>query len=69
MLEVFLSFLVQVIKGWDQGIVGGEGIPPMLAGASALNPAATYLLAFAESNILLNSVTFADTFLQGVSGR
>uniref|UniRef100_A0A0E0ACW9 peptidylprolyl isomerase n=1 Tax=Oryza glumipatula TaxID=40148 RepID=A0A0E0ACW9_9ORYZ len=22
----------EVIKGWDQGIVGGEGIPPMLAG-------------------------------------
>jgi peptidylprolyl isomerase len=43
MLEVFVSFLLQVIKGWDQGIVGGEGIPPMLAGASTLNPAATYL--------------------------
>jgi peptidylprolyl isomerase len=26
--------LLQVIKGWDQGIVGGEGIPPMLAGTS-----------------------------------
>lgn len=25
---------LQVIKGWDQGIVGGEGIPPMLAGSS-----------------------------------
>lgn len=25
--------IVQVIKGWDQGIVGGEGIPPMLAGS------------------------------------
>lgn len=25
---------LQVIKGWDQGIVGGEGIPPMLAGRS-----------------------------------
>ncbi|KAK8455637.1 hypothetical protein SEVIR_4G154900v4 [Setaria viridis] len=24
----------EVIKGWDQGIVGGEGIPPMLAGRS-----------------------------------
>ncbi|KAL5199269.1 hypothetical protein ABZP36_020472 [Zizania latifolia] len=22
----------ELIKGWDQGIVGGEGIPPMLAG-------------------------------------
>uniref|UniRef100_A0A0F7GZF0 peptidylprolyl isomerase n=1 Tax=Cypripedium formosanum TaxID=53042 RepID=A0A0F7GZF0_9ASPA len=22
----------EVIKGWDQGILGGEGIPPMLAG-------------------------------------
>ncbi|KAL5224337.1 hypothetical protein ABZP36_010976 [Zizania latifolia] len=22
----------EVIKGWDQGIIGGEGIPPMLAG-------------------------------------
>jgi hypothetical protein len=38
MLEVyFFRFLLQVIKGWDQGIVGGEGIPPMLAGTSTLN--------------------------------
>ncbi|MCO5584571.1 hypothetical protein L7F22_038501 [Adiantum nelumboides] len=22
----------QVIKGWDEGILGGEGVPPMLAG-------------------------------------
>eukprot|EP00268_Persea_americana_P044789 TRINITY_DN45321_c0_g1_i5.p1 TRINITY_DN45321_c0_g1~~TRINITY_DN45321_c0_g1_i5.p1 ORF type:complete len:170 (-),score=36.12 TRINITY_DN45321_c0_g1_i5:726-1235(-) len=22
----------EVIKGWDQGILGGEGVPPMLAG-------------------------------------
>lgn len=22
----------EVIKGWDQGILGGDGIPPMLAG-------------------------------------
>ncbi|XP_074589802.1 peptidyl-prolyl cis-trans isomerase FKBP13, chloroplastic-like [Curcuma longa] len=30
-----LSFRVgvgEVIKGWDQGILGGDGIPPMLAG-------------------------------------
>lgn len=24
--------LLQVIKGWDQGILGGDGVPPMLAG-------------------------------------
>jgi hypothetical protein len=30
--EKVVLFL-QVIKGWDQGIVGGEGIPPMLAGS------------------------------------
>lgn len=22
----------EVIKGWDQGILGGDGVPPMLAG-------------------------------------
>jgi len=21
-----------VIKGWDEGIIGGDGVPPMLAG-------------------------------------
>ncbi|KAK8940569.1 hypothetical protein KSP39_PZI010109 [Platanthera zijinensis] len=26
------ELLFKVIKGWDQGILGGEGIPPMLAG-------------------------------------
>ncbi|GJM97751.1 hypothetical protein PR202_ga14703 [Eleusine coracana subsp. coracana] len=29
---VFKVGVGEVIKGWDQGIVGGEGIPPMLAG-------------------------------------
>ncbi|XP_010260777.1 PREDICTED: peptidyl-prolyl cis-trans isomerase FKBP13, chloroplastic-like isoform X2 [Nelumbo nucifera] len=24
--------LIKVIKGWDQGILGGDGIPPMFAG-------------------------------------
>lgn len=35
----------EVIKGWDQGIVGGEGIPPMLAGGKRtlkLPPALAY---------------------------
>ncbi|XP_028230983.1 peptidyl-prolyl cis-trans isomerase FKBP13, chloroplastic-like [Glycine soja] len=22
----------EVIKGWDEGIIGGDGVPPMLAG-------------------------------------
>ncbi|KAK4802054.1 hypothetical protein SAY86_000257 [Trapa natans] len=34
-----LTFLVgvgDVIKGWDEGILGGEGIPPMLAGGKRI---------------------------------
>ncbi|KAI5073695.1 hypothetical protein GOP47_0011708 [Adiantum capillus-veneris] len=30
----------QVIKGWDEGILGGEGVPPMLAGFIQLFPGA-----------------------------
>jgi hypothetical protein len=50
MLQVSISFCAthQVIKGWDQGIVGGEGIPPMLAGTSNTEPSNDYRLAFAE---------------------
>jgi hypothetical protein len=29
---VGLACVLQVIKGWDQGILGAEGIPPMKAG-------------------------------------
>ncbi|KAM3694176.1 hypothetical protein ACJW31_07G040300 [Castanea mollissima] len=28
--------LIKVIKGWDQGILGGDGIPPMLAGGKRI---------------------------------
>jgi hypothetical protein len=48
MLQVSIILLHQVIKGWDQGIVGGEGIPPMLAGTSNTEPSNDYRLAFAE---------------------
>lgn len=27
---------LQVIKGWDEGILGGEGVPPMKAGGKRL---------------------------------
>ncbi|RLM55182.1 hypothetical protein C2845_PM10G18280 [Panicum miliaceum] len=42
---VFRVGVGEVIKGWDQGIVGGEGIPPMLAGGKRtlkLPPALAY---------------------------
>lgn len=35
MAEVSVS-RVQVIKGWDEGILGGEGVPPMKAGGKRL---------------------------------
>ncbi|KAI3990384.1 hypothetical protein MKX01_012182 [Papaver californicum] len=28
--------LIKVIKGWDQGILGGDGIPPMLPGTNCI---------------------------------
>ncbi|KAM0057285.1 putative peptidylprolyl isomerase [Helianthus debilis subsp. tardiflorus] len=28
----------EVIKGWDQGILGGDGVPPMLAGSCLIPP-------------------------------
>jgi len=42
---IFRVGVGEVIKGWDQGIVGGEGIPPMLAGGKRtlkLPPALAY---------------------------
>lgn len=36
-LQIDLHVLPQVIKGWDQGILGGDGVPPMLAGSINLN--------------------------------
>ncbi|MBA0772092.1 hypothetical protein Gotri_007529 [Gossypium trilobum] len=30
--EAVKGQLIKVIKGWDQGILGGDGVPPMLAG-------------------------------------
>ncbi|XVE99356.1 hypothetical protein REPUB_Repub03eG0191000 [Reevesia pubescens] len=30
--EAVRGQLIKVIKGWDQGILGGDGVPPMLAG-------------------------------------
>lgn len=39
--------LIQVIKGWDEGILGGDGVPPMLAG---MNP--TY---YSDQTVVGNS--------------
>nr|ABK23802.1 unknown [Picea sitchensis] len=31
-IEASQGLLIKVIKGWDRGILGGDGIPPMLSG-------------------------------------
>ncbi|GKV45701.1 hypothetical protein SLEP1_g52758 [Rubroshorea leprosula] len=36
MISILLSSCIMVIKGWDQGILGGDGVPPMLAGGKRI---------------------------------
>lgn len=47
------TYILQVIKGWDQGIIGSDGVPAMLTGKD--NICSRGILEGLNTNFLLHT--------------